>query len=137
MARWLAQRGDARALALASRSGVLAQDTAMEWKGLHATSVATLLQRCDTAEGPHVGRLMVRVTRAASAMGVWHAAGVLADGVLLRQTAERLTRVYAPKAHGAVGAALRFFKGCCAHSRPLLVGGGAAWWRWAGQLLCR
>ena len=43
-ARWLAQRGDARTLALASRSGVLARGTAVEWKGLHATSVVTLLQ---------------------------------------------------------------------------------------------
>ena len=56
-ARWLAQRGDARTLALASRSGVLAQDTAMEWKGLHVANVAMLLQRCDAAEGAHVGRL--------------------------------------------------------------------------------
>ena len=100
-ARWLAQRGDARTLALASRSGVLARGSVVEWKGLHATSVATLVQRCDTAEGAHVGRLMAHVTGAASGMGVWHAAGVLADGVLPGQTAERLARVYAPKAHGA------------------------------------
>ena len=100
-ARWLAQRGDARTLALASRSGVLARGSVVEWKGLHATSVATLVQRCDMAEGAHVGRLMAHVTGAASGMGVWHAAGVLADGVLPGQTAERLARVYAPKAHGA------------------------------------
>merc|ERR1712185_691222 len=87
-ARWLAQRGDARTLALASRSGVLARGTAVEWKGLHATSVVTRVQRCDTGEGAHVGRLMAHVTGAASVMGVWHAAG-------------RLARAHAPKAHGA------------------------------------
>ena len=33
--------------------------------------------------------------------GVWHAAGALADGLLSNQTAVSLSRVYAPKAHGA------------------------------------
>ena len=40
------------------------------------------------------------VAASASPAGVWHAAGVLADGVLPGQTAEGLARVYAPKAHG-------------------------------------
>ena len=33
--------------------------------------------------------------------GVWHAAGVLSDALLARQTAATLVRVYGPKAHGA------------------------------------
>ena len=33
--------------------------------------------------------------------GVWHAAGVLADGLLARQTAATLRHVYGPKAHAA------------------------------------
>ena len=33
--------------------------------------------------------------------GVWHAAGVLADGTLPLQRSETLAKVYAPKAHGA------------------------------------
>ena len=33
--------------------------------------------------------------------GVWHAAGVLSDALLARQTAATLARVYGPKAHGA------------------------------------
>ena len=40
---------------------------------------------------------------------MWHAAGVLADGLLPRQTAETLRRVYGPKAHGA---------GCCSVAAP-------------------
>ena len=35
--------------------------------------------------------------------GVWHAAGVLADGLLRSQTAEAFRRVYAPKAVGGWG----------------------------------
>ena len=101
-ARWLSQRGAARALALVSRSGVLARITAGNWAGVHATEGDTLVQRCDTAEVAHVGRLVAHVAGAASAIGgVWHAAGVLADGVLPGQTAKALARVYAPKAHGA------------------------------------
>ena len=41
--------------------------------------------------------------RGARLAGVWHAAGVLADGLLARQTAATVRRVYAPKAHGAWG----------------------------------
>ena len=33
--------------------------------------------------------------------GIWHAAGVLSDGLLPAQTALKLALVYAPKAHGA------------------------------------
>ena len=110
-ARWLAQRGAARALALASRSGGLARDTAGDWAGVRATTgVVTLVQRCDTAEGTSVGRLVAHVTEAASAMGVWHVAGVLADGLLARQSAAMLARVYGPKAHAAWG----MQRGCAA-----------------------
>merc|ERR1712185_775021 len=57
-ARWLAQRGDARTLALASRSGVLARGTAVEWSVVHASNMVALVRRCDAAEGAHVGQLV-------------------------------------------------------------------------------
>ena len=79
-ARWLAQGGRARALALASRGGVLARDTASEWASMLATNVATLVQRCDTAEHADIRRLVDQTMGAALPIGVWHAAGVLADG---------------------------------------------------------
>ena len=101
-ARWMAQRGAAaRALVLASRSGVLARDSAGEWAAVLASNVGTRVRRCDATEGALVGRLVAHGTGAACAMGVWHAAGVLADGVLPRQTADALARACAPKAHGA------------------------------------
>jgi 3-oxoacyl-(acyl-carrier-protein) synthase/NAD(P)-dependent dehydrogenase (short-subunit alcohol dehydrogenase family) len=98
-ARWLAQRG--ATLALASRSGMLARDAVGEWAAVLASNVGTRVLRCDTAEGAHIGWLVARSAGAGCAMGAWHAAGLLADGVLPRQTAEALARVCAPKAHGA------------------------------------
>ena len=98
-ARWLAQAG-ASALALASRGGALAPDSAAEWAQLHATGAVALVERCDTAEDVHVQRL-VAVARQPEPMGMWHSAGVLADGLLPNQKAASLTRVYAPKAYGA------------------------------------
>ena len=100
-ARWLAQCGAARSIALASRGSMLPHYPATEWTGLHLINVVSLVHLCDTAQGAHVGRLIAHVMGAASAIGVWHAAGVLADGVLPKQTVESLARVYAPKAHGA------------------------------------
>ena len=98
-ARWLAQHG-ARALSLASRSGAMAREAAAEWEQLLAAAdVATLVQRGDTSETTHVQRLMTISRRPLT--GIWHAAGVLADAVLPKQTAGSLARSYGPKAHGA------------------------------------
>jgi NAD(P)-dependent dehydrogenase (short-subunit alcohol dehydrogenase family)/3-oxoacyl-(acyl-carrier-protein) synthase len=98
-ARWLAQ-SEVRALVLASRSGVLARDMTGEWRQMCATSVATVVQRCDTVEAAHTSRL-VALTEGRLA-GVWHAAGVIVDGLLQKQTAQGLASVYAPKAHGVL-----------------------------------
>ena len=99
-ARWLAQRG-ATLLTLASRSGRLARDMANEWEHVQATIVPTHAQRCDTAETTHVRRVLLSGHAQIPAIGVWHAAGVLADSVLPKQTAGSLAWVYAPKVHGA------------------------------------
>eukprot|EP00964_Phaeocystis_antarctica_P008007 scaffold4305_cov74-Phaeocystis_antarctica.AAC.1 len=45
--------------------------------------------------------LLALTAGAARLRGVWHAAGVLSDALLARQTAATLARVYGPKAHGA------------------------------------
>ena len=96
-ARWLAQCG-ASALVLASRSGALSSHGTGECSSLLTMNVAMHVQRCDTAETTHCQRLVLVCHRLC---GVWHAAGVLSDGVLTTQTEGSLARVYAPKAHGA------------------------------------
>ena len=92
-ARWLAHRG-AHSLLLASRSGVLpaaADGTsgATELALLHASGAWLQLERCDAAEAIEVLRLLARArcTGGEAVGGVWHAAGVLADGLLAQQGA--------------------------------------------------
>ena len=96
-ARWLAGRG-ADGLVLASRSGALARGSSAEWAQLAASGAAVRIARCDLGEPADARRLLGAATRT---VGVWHAAGVLADGLLARQSAATLARVYGPKAHGA------------------------------------
>ena len=97
--RWLAQCGPS-AVFLASRGGALAHDTMAEWDQLQSSSAVVFVERCDASEDSHVRRLVARALRPSPVAGVWHAAGVLADGVLFKQSASTLTRVYGPKAHG-------------------------------------
>ena len=65
----LASMETARSLALASRSGTLARDTAVEWEAVQATGVAKALEQCDTGEATHVRRL---IASAPAVAGVWH-----------------------------------------------------------------
>ena len=100
-ARWLARRG-ATHVVLASRSGALARGAAAEWALLGASGAAVRIARCDAADPAAVRRLLLASTAGAAQLrGVWHAAGVLSDALLARQTAATLARVYGPKAHGA------------------------------------
>ena len=104
-ARWLAESHGASALVLASRSGALARGGAAEWALLGASGAAVRIARCDTADPAAVRRLLASTAGTAEAAaqlrGVWHAAGVLSDALLARQTAATLVRVYGPKAHSA------------------------------------
>ena len=99
-ARWLAQCG-AGVVVLASRSGVADGRVVCS-----APSCAAWLARCDIGEPCDVRRLLLVASGAAGARapvpvgGVWHAAGVLSDGVLAQQGSASLRRVYAAKVLG-------------------------------------
>ena len=69
-----------------------------EWEAVRAINAAASLDRCDTGEAAHIARLLTVVP---SLLGVWHAAGVLADALLHKQDASGQSYVFAPKAHGA------------------------------------
>jgi 3-oxoacyl-(acyl-carrier-protein) synthase len=97
--RWLAENG-AGALVAASRSGTVSHSTPTEWERLCASGATVVVQQCDTSEPAHVRRLVALTQGPSSAMGVWHAAGLLSDGVLPKQGAQSLARVYASKAYG-------------------------------------
>jgi NAD(P)-dependent dehydrogenase (short-subunit alcohol dehydrogenase family) len=129
-ARWLAQRG-ARGLALASRGGKLSRDTLAEWAHVQKSGTIAHLERCDTSESAHVHRLVTSTLAKLTPLdGVWHSAGVLADGVLPNQSAESFAYVFAPKAHGAwslrVANAQTALRTCTVFSSvAALFGGGA------------
>ena len=97
-ARWLAQQG-AHTLALTSRSCTIARGAGRELVALLATPVPVLVEPCDAADPTSVRRLVLLL--GGWVVGVWHTAGVVADGVLSRQSFKSLTCVYTPKAHGA------------------------------------
>ena len=98
--RWIAERG-AQAVVFASRGGRLSDGAESEWAHVLASGATAVVARCDTSELSHVKRMVASLVAAHPYAGVWHAAGVLADGVLPRQSCVTCARVYAPKAHGA------------------------------------
>jgi myxalamid-type polyketide synthase MxaB len=99
-ARWLVERG-ARNLVLVGRRGpsTAAQETIDE---LMAAGARIVVHRADVARRDEVAAVLAAIDRALPPLrGIVHAAGVLDDGVLWQQTAERFDRVLAPKADGA------------------------------------
>jgi len=100
-ARWLACRG-AHTLALASRSGMVPRDVSGEWEQVQVTQISILIQRCDVAELADIKRLVMLTHKSFCPTSLWHAAGLLSDGLIPKQTARALALVCAPKAHSAL-----------------------------------
>jgi myxalamid-type polyketide synthase MxaB len=99
IAQHLVEQG-ARHLVLAGRSSATTT-TAEAVAQLQAAGAAVLVVQADVAQPQDVARLLAVCRQMAPLRGIIHAAGVLDDGVLTRQTAERLARVMAPKVRGA------------------------------------
>ncbi len=100
VARWLVDQG-ARFLVLAGRSSAsrLTQERVrqLERRGARVLTLGT-----DVSRGDDVARLLATVEQELPPLrGIVHAAGVLDDGVLVRQDWERFRRVMAPKVTGA------------------------------------
>ncbi|HET8683329.1 MAG TPA: SDR family NAD(P)-dependent oxidoreductase, partial [Micromonosporaceae bacterium] len=100
VARWLVDRG-ARHVVLTGRSGP--SDTAeATLRELEARDAQVRVLRADVSREADVTRLLHEVEVSMPPLrGVFHAAGVLDDGVLHQQSWERFTRVFAPKVSGA------------------------------------
>jgi acyl transferase domain-containing protein/NADPH:quinone reductase-like Zn-dependent oxidoreductase len=100
VAAWLAERG-ARSLVLAGRStpGPEALETIAR---LESAGTAVRAVQVDVADPGQVSSLLAAVRAELPPLaGVFHAAGVLEDGVLQQQDWERFRRVLAPKVQGA------------------------------------
>jgi myxalamid-type polyketide synthase MxaB len=99
IAQELVEQG-ARHLVLAGRSPASAEAVAAI-APLRVAGASVQVVQADVGLAQDVTRLLDVCNKAAPLRGVVHAAGVLDDGVLARQTAERLARVMAPKVRGA------------------------------------
>jgi acyl transferase domain-containing protein len=100
VAQWLVERG-ARYLVLVSRRGLAdAQRSAVE--AMERAGVRVLVAQGDVSHRDALAEILERVRRELPPLrGIIHSAGVLDDGLLLRQDWQRFERVMAPKVEGA------------------------------------
>ncbi|MFE2042420.1 SDR family NAD(P)-dependent oxidoreductase, partial [Streptomyces sp. NPDC059477] len=98
LARHLVTAHGVRHLALLSRSG----DAGALIAALEALGATATAHACDTADRDALAAVLAAIPADRPLTAVVHAAGVLDDGVLSSLTPERLERVLAPKAIGAL-----------------------------------
>jgi len=115
VAQWLVDQG-ARSLALVGR-GEPSPETAEFLAALRMRGAEVLSLRADVAREADVRSVIAHVAGGRLPLrGVFHAAGVLDDGILVNQDWDRFVKVMAPKVRGAIhlhnattGTALDFF----------------------------
>ena len=100
VARWLARVG-AEHLILTSRRGLEAPGAVELRAELEESGVRVTVVACDVADRAAVGRLLAEVPGEVPLRGVFHAAGVLDDGVLEGLSAERVASVFRAKVESA------------------------------------
>ncbi|MFC1975071.1 type I polyketide synthase [Chloroflexota bacterium] len=100
MAKWLVARG-ARHLVLVGRSG--ATETSLDAvHKLEEVGAQIVIAQADVSRREQMARVLAKIDEAGLPLrGIIHAAGVVDDGVLLRQNWERFAHVMAPKVDGA------------------------------------
>ncbi|GEN10599.1 Acyl transferase domain-containing protein [Myxococcus fulvus] len=99
-AAWLVDAG-ARHLVLVGR-GAPGEATKLRLDELGARGCEVTVARADVSRLDDVRRVLEEVSASGTRLrGIFHVAGVLEDGVFLRQDRERLARVLAPKVMGA------------------------------------
>jgi len=100
VARWLAQRG-MKHLVLTGRRGRQTPGIGEAVAEIEALGARVTVAATDVSDGDAVRALLETIPSDVPLRGVVHTAGVLDDGVLLEQSAERFERVLAPKVGGA------------------------------------
>ena len=99
IARHLALQG-ARHLALTSRRRP-GEEALRKIEELEQTGVSVRVVAADVGKREDVQRLLAEINDLPPLAGIVHAAGVLDDGVLTKQTWERFQKVFSPKLDGA------------------------------------
>jgi acyl transferase domain-containing protein/thioesterase domain-containing protein/acyl carrier protein len=92
----------ARHLVLCSRSGAASPESKQAIAALRRQGAKVVVVKADVAQEQDVVRLLVRIARTLPPLrGVFHAANVLDDGLIVQLTPERFARVMNAKAIGA------------------------------------
>ena len=100
VAQALVQQG-ARHLTLLGRTGASTPTAQQAVQKLRTAGAEVLVLQADVADATALATALTACRAAAPLRGVIHAAGVLDDGILRNQNAERLARVMQPKVQGA------------------------------------
>jgi acyl transferase domain-containing protein/acyl carrier protein len=101
VAQWLVAQG-ARHLVLTGRRGITNDSQREAVEAMEAAGAQVLIATADIAVSEEASRLMQTIQADMPPLGgIFHAAGVIDDGVLHQQTWERFARVLAPKVAGA------------------------------------
>lgn len=101
VAKMLASRG-ARHLVLTGRRGAATARAQQVVEELSAGGVQVLVSKTDIADAEQVAAMLQQMRASMPALrGIVHAAGVLADGILVEQDWSQFSKALAPKAAGA------------------------------------
>lgn len=100
VAKWLLESG-ARHLVLSGRNGAGTPETKRAVADLKRLGAQVVVVRADVTDESDVARIFKLAHKLGPLRGIFHAAMVLDDGVLAHLTAERFSRVTAPKVTGA------------------------------------
>jgi acyl transferase domain-containing protein/thioesterase domain-containing protein/acyl carrier protein len=100
VAKWLLESG-ARHLVLSGRNGAGTPETKRAVADLKRLGAKVVVVRADVTDEGDVARIFKLAHKLGPLRGIFHAAMVLDDGVLTQLTAERFSRVTAPKVTGA------------------------------------
>jgi acyl transferase domain-containing protein/NADPH:quinone reductase-like Zn-dependent oxidoreductase/NAD(P)-dependent dehydrogenase (short-subunit alcohol dehydrogenase family)/SAM-dependent methyltransferase/acyl carrier protein len=100
VARWIVENGG-RNLVLLSRSGAESEDARKALEGLQKSGARVIVAKADVSSEPQLARVLEEVEQSLPPLrGVFHAAMVLDDGILLQLNRERFRKVMAPKVDG-------------------------------------
>ena len=101
VAKWLVERG-AKSLILTGRSGAGTPEAKRAIAELKRLGAGVLVVKADVTDERQVARLFERIRLKLEPLrGIFHAAMVLDDGLLLQLTPQRFARVMSPKVSGA------------------------------------
>jgi polyketide synthase 12/epothilone polyketide synthase D len=99
LAEWMVERG-ARHLCLIGRRGAESEGAQRIVEGLRAKGAEVRVMKADTASAADIRRVVAELAGGPPLKGVFHAAGLLDDALLVQQDFSRYEKVAAPKVSG-------------------------------------